>query len=252
MGSSWTRDQTRVPCIGRRIPICATREVPELLTFFGLFGFVLVVRIDCWLPSSLYMDPETGSTIPTPHPQHWPVETPIVNYGWIETSRIVHWIAPVGSLQVFCYWVLVALPPRTQPQCPTGWPGVISTGIPLHSTYLPLFWVQDSSAYQVTQERESLFCNTPHPRLDADHEFWSTLCKDCSHLSKAFSDQWNPAWTSACNHNFIRVPVPGRVQVLPCGVILLVLLCPIFSVNWKSDLQAVIQMKHFLGGVFHN
>ena len=47
VGSSWTRDQTRVPCIGRRIPICATREVPELLTFFGLFGFVLVVRIDC-------------------------------------------------------------------------------------------------------------------------------------------------------------------------------------------------------------
>lgn len=90
------------------------------------------------------------------------------------------------------------------------------------------------------------------PRLDADRKFPPTLCKDGWHLSKAFGDQWNPAWTSACNHNFIRVPVPGRVQVLPCGVILPVLLCPIFSVNWKSDLQAVIHTKHFLGGVFHN
>ena len=30
VGSSWTRDQTRVPCIGRRIlNHCATREVPQ-------------------------------------------------------------------------------------------------------------------------------------------------------------------------------------------------------------------------------
>ena len=36
VGSSRTRDQTRVPCIGRRIlNHCATREVPEPLFFTG-------------------------------------------------------------------------------------------------------------------------------------------------------------------------------------------------------------------------
>ena len=34
VGSSWTRDRTHVPCIGRRIlNHCATREVPKLLIF---------------------------------------------------------------------------------------------------------------------------------------------------------------------------------------------------------------------------
>ena len=29
--SSWTRDQTCVPCLGRRIPIhCTSREIPEV------------------------------------------------------------------------------------------------------------------------------------------------------------------------------------------------------------------------------
>ena len=31
VGSSWTRDRTRVPCIGRILNHCATREVPPIL-----------------------------------------------------------------------------------------------------------------------------------------------------------------------------------------------------------------------------
>ena len=35
VGSSWTRDQTHVPCIGRQIlNHCPTREVPNFLNFF--------------------------------------------------------------------------------------------------------------------------------------------------------------------------------------------------------------------------
>ena len=35
VGSSWTRARTCVPCIGRQTPNrCATREVPQFLSFF--------------------------------------------------------------------------------------------------------------------------------------------------------------------------------------------------------------------------
>ena len=41
VGSSWTRDRTRVPCIGRRIlNHCATREVPLLFLWLFLLSFL--------------------------------------------------------------------------------------------------------------------------------------------------------------------------------------------------------------------
>ena len=165
----------------------------------------------------------------------------------METSRIVHWIALVGSLQVFCYWVLVALPPHTQPQCPTGWPGVISTGIPLHSACLSLFWVQDSSAYQVTQERESLFCNTPPPPPP-----W------CRPLVPAYSVQrlltfiqslW---WSVKPSMNLCLQPSfhKGSSSWTCSGFTLWGhLTCPAMPYIFR---KLEVKTKHFLGGVFHN
>ena len=53
VGSSWTRDRTCVPCIGRRILIhCATREDPplsliadnlQLILFWGVLHYVFIV-----------------------------------------------------------------------------------------------------------------------------------------------------------------------------------------------------------------
>ena len=39
VGSSWTRDRTHVPCIGRRIlSHCATREVPQIFCELGILN----------------------------------------------------------------------------------------------------------------------------------------------------------------------------------------------------------------------
>ena len=47
--SSWTRDRTRVPCIGRRIlNHSATREVPDLPSLWHLF-FIDAKKILCWI-----------------------------------------------------------------------------------------------------------------------------------------------------------------------------------------------------------
>ena len=50
VGSSWTRDQTHVPCIGRQVlNHCATREVPILPNFFFFFFFLIYLFIYFWL-----------------------------------------------------------------------------------------------------------------------------------------------------------------------------------------------------------
>ena len=44
--SSQTRDQTRVPCIGRQIPIhCTTRQVQYLLSWYSAFLIVWTLNI---------------------------------------------------------------------------------------------------------------------------------------------------------------------------------------------------------------
>ena len=46
VGSSWTRAQTRVPCIGRQIlNHCASREAPSV----GVFSFLVFNFIYFWL-----------------------------------------------------------------------------------------------------------------------------------------------------------------------------------------------------------
>ena len=45
VGSSQTRDRTRVPCIGRQTPNhCATREIPRALNFISLQPFTLIIQ----------------------------------------------------------------------------------------------------------------------------------------------------------------------------------------------------------------
>ena len=67
--SSWTKDKTCVPCIGRKTPIqCSTREVQQhscnyyinyclaLLLVAFLFKFVLHYLIDIWIKSFTVLD----------------------------------------------------------------------------------------------------------------------------------------------------------------------------------------------------
>ena len=50
-GSSWTRAQTRVPCIGRRIlNHCASREAPPCLIYLFIYLFNLFIYLWlCWV-----------------------------------------------------------------------------------------------------------------------------------------------------------------------------------------------------------
>ena len=67
VGSSWTRAQTRVPCVGRQIlNHCATREVPGLLLFGGFFFFLAMLH-GMWDLSS----PTRDQTLALPAVQAW-------------------------------------------------------------------------------------------------------------------------------------------------------------------------------------
>ena len=61
MGSSWTRDQTHVPCVGRQIlNHCATREVPLLIIFKHHF----VLKQCCFFPGNSIMPFNWGNVTP--------------------------------------------------------------------------------------------------------------------------------------------------------------------------------------------
>lgn len=117
----------------------------------------------------------------------------------------------------------------------------------LFTTFLsPVF--PDTPALQATPEISTMMLSAAQASYSRTSfcAFQPTLCEDCCCMSKAVDNHWDPIGSCTSNSSSIIVPLPRLVQVFLCGVILLVLLCPVVPVNWKVRSSGLIKFTLYI------